>query len=228
MDEINKKICEPLQLEEELKIPTWNPSEHAFVGTIQEYTPKKRLLYTYQPDIKEPFVLLFSFLIIGGLIGVYFEAILQGIIGGFFLIGFYILFQWKIGKYSPIVWDFDFEEKFLCKTRKGDIDNEEEYDLNEVESVILCHEHTQHKRNQKDSFGNYTNYNGRTLLRGIGPNDQLAIAQTGEVREDPENTYYDGLAFANMLAVELYVPIEIKQTKDGQEYQDNTDSCQTT
>ena len=205
---MNEDIYEEEDTQEPtLKIPEWNPAQQAFAGEVVEYIPGYRLVYQRRNGQHEPLFVITLCTFFGLIFGAFASEPFQGLSWALALGGIYLLGRWKTGAYLPTIWDFQLHKQRLFWRRGED---EIEYPLDEVQTIKLTHTRNTRALPNPHSFGNYDGYNAEISLIGLPEDDDLLVAETGEEREDPEGTYYDGLAFANMLAVALHIPLDIQ------------------
>ena len=114
--------------------------------------------------------------------------------------------RWFSGEYLPEKWEFSFI-KFSLKYQKGKI--AKEYDLREATELLFRLTETRHSSHLSKPSHYYT-YNGIIILLGISGEKELIIGQTGELREQRDQAYKDGIAFSSMITGVLKIPFKFE------------------
>lgn len=192
-------------------IESWNPRLHSFEGEVLLYEPGIKLVYEHHKDMAPIVARLLGALVLGWLVGLFFEHIQWSVTAALSLVGFVELFRWKTGVYESTRWEWNWRRDSL-----QEIVGEErfEYRFTEVDEVVLRLTKREHQWSSLLSGSRKQNrfysFCAHTLISG--PDDAtFEVARTGDLQQHPDEVKYIGLCFAFMLAQQLNVPLCIQE-----------------
>lgn len=199
-----------LSLEPTPSTTTWNPQEHPIEAQLLSFEPGRELIYEQGQDKAGHVMMTLLMLAMGWLVGRFFHAGLIGLLTGLALSAMYIGMMWQAGSLYPVRWRFSFPEEELHITAGGESFS---YELQDVTRVRLVLERQEQSWSSSLSGVwqkyEYARYNAQTVLDGLLEGSELVIANTGFFQRDPELVRESGSHFAQMIAQELRVPLEI-------------------